>query len=197
MTRSDVLKANLEEWYESGLVAVVIGIEAMNSDSLRDVRKVLSVEQTASMLETLNRRGLVVTGTYMVGFERDTVESVARDFRELSRLRPDFIKLYVVTPYPQTPLWDQIEKDYGIDCSDWSKFNGKHLVWNHPRLSREDAQQILKRGYRLFNSEEHVVRFLSKIHQRLLKREGPLKTHAFFLSGIRDKVHGALGWPIA
>ncbi|MBZ5615784.1 MAG: radical SAM protein [Acidobacteriia bacterium] len=194
MTRSDILKANFDEWHDSGMMAVVIGIEAMNSDSLRDIRKVLSVEQTTSMLQMLHRRGVVATGTYMVGFERDTLESVSRDFQELSRLRPDFIKLYVVTPYPKTPLWDHIEKIYGIDCSDWSKFNGRYLVWNHPYLSRADAQRILVHGYRLFNSEEHVLRFVSKVHRRLVERGGPFAAHSFFFSGLRDKLHSRVGW---
>ncbi len=194
MTRSDVLQANFDEWYEGGLVAAVIGIETMNADSLKDVQKALSIEQTVRTMEILNRHGCVIIGTYMIGFEHDTVASVERDLRELRRLRPDFMKVYILTPFLQTPLWDQLERQYGIDCSDWAKFDGKHLVWNHPQLSPEDAQALLEQAYGLFNSEEHVLKFLGKIHGRLLEREGPMGAHSFFFSGIREKLHGGLGW---
>lgn len=192
MTRTDVLEASFDEWYESGLVGVVIGIEAMNPANLEDVHKKLSVEQTARILERLNRHGLAVTGTYMIGFDRDDVGSVTADLRALEQLRPDFLKIYVVTPYPQTPLWSEIEQRYGIDVSDWSRFDGKHLVWNHPRLSRQDAQELLALAYRTFNSEDHVHRFVSKLHQRLVERRGPLGAAAFFLAGLREKVHAGL-----
>ncbi|MBZ5615785.1 MAG: radical SAM protein [Acidobacteriia bacterium] len=191
-TRSDILEGRFDEWYESGMVGVNLGVESMDPDSLVDVRKALSIDQTIRTMEKVNRHDCVMIGSYMIGFERDTVSSVTRNLRELRRLRPDFMKVFVLTPFPKTLLWDHVERQYGIDCSDWSKFNAKHLVWNHPQLSEADAQALLSQAYRLFNSEDHVLRFVSKIHRRLMERGGPARTHSFFLSGLRDKLHGGI-----
>jgi hypothetical protein len=189
-TRADILEARFDEWYESGMVGVNLGIESMDPDALAEVGKAQTVAQTIRIVEKASRRGCVVIGGYMIGFERDTVASVTRDLQELRRLRPDFMKVFVLTPFPQTPLWDRLAGRYGIDCSDWSKFNAKHLVWNHPQLSEADAQMLLGKAYRWFNSGEHVLRFVSKVHHRLLEKRGLLAAHSFFLSGLRDKLHG-------
>jgi pyruvate-formate lyase-activating enzyme len=190
MTRSDILRKNLEEWHDSGLIGVVIGIESMNPATLLEIKKKLTVETTVDMLERLHSRNIVVTGTYIIGFEGDTIESVKRDFHELKKLKPDFMKIYIATPFPETPLWDEIQR-FGIDTSDWSKFDGKHLVWNHPRLSREDAQMLLEYGYDLFNSEAHVYRFISKVKTQLVNRDGgPGEFHSFLMSSIRNLLHG-------
>ncbi|HEX8706685.1 MAG TPA: radical SAM protein [Pyrinomonadaceae bacterium] len=189
MTRSDILGKNLDEWHDSGLIGVVIGIESMNPATLKEIKKKMTVETTIDMLERLHERNIIVTGTYIIGFEGDTVESVKRDFQELQKLKPDFMKIYIATPFPETPLWDDIQK-YGIDTSDWSKFDGKHLVWNHPHLSREDGQMLLEYGYEMFNSEAHVFRFMGKLRQQLVKKKGPRDAHSFFLSSFHNLLRG-------
>ncbi len=189
MTRSDILGKNLEEWHENGLIGVVIGIESMNPETLKKIQKKLTVETTIDMMERLHRRNIVITGTYIIGFEGDTIESVKRDFHELKKLKPDFMKIYIATPFPETPLWNEIQ-NFGINTSDWSKFDGKHLVWNHPQLSGEDAQMLLEYGYDLFNSEAHVFRFISKIKQQLLDRNGLDGLHTFVLSSLHNFLGG-------
>jgi len=193
MTRLDVLDKNLDEWHESGLVGVSIGIESVNPATLKDIQKRLTIETTMKVVERLHQRNLIVIGSYIIGFERDTVESVKRDFRELRRLKPDFMKIFVATPFPETALWAQIQRDYGIDTSDWSKFDSKHLVWNHPQLTREDAQMLVEYGCDLFNSEEHVLRVLSKLKHRLIGQKGPLGAHKFFLSSLSNRLHRKVG----
>ena len=189
MTRSDILGKNLEEWHDSGLVGAMIGIESMNPATLKEIQKKLTVETTIDMVERLHQKDVVVIGSYIIGFEGDTIESVKRDFQELHKLKPDFMKIFIATPFPETPLWNEIQS-FGIDTSDWSKFDGKHLVWNHPRLSRQDTQMLLEYGYALFNSEAHVFRFITKIKQRLLDRNGPGEVHTFILSSLRHLLHG-------
>ena len=193
ITRADILKKNFDEWYESGLVGVSIGIESMNPDILKDVKKQETLEDTMEVLELLNSHNCFIVGGYMIGFEQETKESIKDSFRQLSRLKPDFLKIFVATPFPQTELWDTIQQDYGIDTSDWSKFDLKHLVWNHPSLTEEDIHMLLDYGHDLFNSEEHVFRFIRKLKHRLKKQKGHLATHQFFLSSFKNRLHSEVG----
>ena len=192
-TRLDILGKNLDEWHENGMVAVSTGIESMNPTTLEDIQKRLTIETATEVINRLHRRNIAVIGSYIIGFEGDTVESVKRDFRRLRRLKPDFMKLFVATPFPESVLWAQIQQEYGIDTSDWSKFDAKHLVWNHPQLTREDVQTLLEYGYDLFNSEQHVLNILSKIKHRLIEHRGPLGAHRFFLASANNRLHGETG----
>jgi len=193
MARTDILKKNFDFWYENGMVGVLIGIESMNPEILKDTRKQVTIDETIEVLELLNRHNCFIIGSYIIGFEPDTVESIKRDFRQLRRLKADFMIILVATPFPETELWTQIQQNYGIDTSDWSKFDKKHLVWNHPRLTSEDIQMLLEYGYDLFNSEEHVLKLLSKLKKRLIAQKGHLAAHQFFLSSGKNRLHGEVG----
>ena len=98
------------------------------------------------------------------------------------------MKVFIATPLPQTTLWDQIQQNYGIDTSDWSKFDGKHLIWNHPHLTCEDARALLEYGYDLFNSEEYVLRFIKKPTHRIIGQRGLPGIHNFLLSSVHTRL---------
>lgn len=188
--RADSLAKHLDEWHENGLVTVQFGIESMNPANLNAIRKGETIEVELEMLERLNDHNCITIASYMIGFEQDTVEGVERNLRRLRRLNPDFLKLFVLTPYPHTPLWEEIRRKYGIDTSDWSKFDGKHLVWNHPRLTSKDIQSLMNFGYNLFNSEEYVIKFITKLRRRVFDRKGLHGVHDVLLSTIVNRVHG-------
>ncbi len=203
MTRGDILKRNFDEWYENGLFGANIGIESMGPGTLEDIHTRERIESALEALELLNRHNCCAIGAYFIGFEQETVDSVKCDFQQIRQSKPDFMNLFILTPGPQTPLWAQIQQDYeaegvgnashAIDTSDWSKFNGKHLVWNHPQLTSDDAQALLEYGYDLFNSQEYVLKIVNKITHSLLDKKGPLGTHQFFLSSLHNRLHGGVG----
>ncbi len=189
MTRADVLKKNFDEWYENGLSGAKIGIESLDPETLKDIRKREEKEDYMEVLELLNSHNCFSIGTYMIGFEQDTVDSVKNYFQQISELKPDFMNLFIVTPYHQTTLWDQIQQKYEIDTSDWSKFDGKHLVWNHPQLAPEDAQMLLEYGYDLFNSEGMVFRMLTKLAHHRKDQMGISGVHNLLLSSLHNRFH--------
>ena len=190
MTRSNLLIKNVGDWHENGMVSAFFGIESLNPDTLRDIKKKQSTDLIRETLEALNRHNIVTVGSYIIGFPADSVESIKRDFQQLQQLKPDFMKIFVATPYPNTPLWDEADRGYGIDTSDWSKFDGKHLVWKHPRLTDDDTGRLLKYGYGLFNSEEYVLKFSKKRILNAWQQKGPRGLHQLLLSSFHARHHG-------
>src|SRR6266496_270862 len=189
LTRADILKKNLEEWLSNGLIGVFIGIENVNPEILVDVQKRERIEEISEVVALLNRRDCFVIGGYIVGFEHDTVESVKRDLRLLRQIEPDMLALSILTPYPRTPQWTQLHQDYGIDTSDWSRFDQTHLVWNHPRLSHEDARKLVQYGYDLF--EDYSAQFVHKFVSRFTEQRSFADLHSLVLSSVRNRLHGA------
>ena len=188
LTRADILKKNLEEWLSNGLIGVFIGIENVNPDVLVDVKKREKIDEISKVVALLNRRDCFVIGGYIVGFENDTVESVKRDLRLLRQIQPDMLALSILTPYPRTPQWTQLQRDHGIDTSDWSKFDQTDLVWNHPRLSREDARMLVQYGYDLF--EDFPTKFIHKFVSRFREQRSFQELHSLILSSVRNRLHG-------
>src|SRR5262249_19681929 len=50
--------------------------------------------------------------------------------------------------HPQTEMWRELESNYGIFEEDWSRFDTKHLVWNHPHCRPGMLESLLEQGFR-------------------------------------------------
>jgi len=190
MTRVDVLKTNFDEWLECGMIGAFVGLESLNAEILKDIKKRVKIEDAIKVIKLLHQNDCLVLCGYMIGFEPETRESVAENFRELRELAPDVTGIYVATPYPDTELWDETERKYGIDTSDWSKFDRKSIVWKHPNMSQEDIDWLLTYGNDLLNSPKHVFSFVKKLNHRILQQKGLPGLLQFVGSALTNRLGG-------
>jgi hypothetical protein len=69
----------------------------------------------------------------------------------------------IVTPYPRTPLTEEIRRRYGIRDEDLSRYNSRNLVWNHPRLAPEELTEIQQWANRQLHDSRRALRTLEKV----------------------------------
>jgi radical SAM superfamily enzyme YgiQ (UPF0313 family) len=111
-------------------------------------RILLTTQAAFELAERLNHAGLYAQGYYIIGLPSETPESVAADLETLASLKLDVTQITIVTPHPQTEMWRDLESNYGIHEKDWSKFDTKHLVWNHPNFAPGVLESLLEQGFR-------------------------------------------------
>ncbi len=152
MARADYLRDKIDEWAEmrlkngkrmSGFGGAAIGIENIHQEQLDDIKKKEGTEDILDTVRKLRKNGLGTVGYYMIGFESDTRESLKEDIPQLAALKLDITQICVLTPLPQTPLYNEIVEKYGIWDHDYHHYDGKHLVWNHPHIKPEEIEGIL------------------------------------------------------
>ena len=129
---------------------------------LEKINKKAEAEETIQIILDLHRRHIGVIGYYMIGFDIETPSSIKQDLKRLAEIKLDATQLCIITPLPQTPLWDEIEEKYGIFEKDYRKYNAKHLVWNHPEISPNEMQELLYYGFDIVNPRRSVFRRLEK-----------------------------------
>jgi len=165
MTTIRILLENWEDWTERGMVGAVIGVESLNQENLDFLKKGHSVREVYELAQRVKEKkesGIPpelrfhkfphLLAFYMLGFENETVKGIKESVRKLKELPFLFTQLFVLTPIPGTELWDYIGEKYGIFESDLHKYDGKHLVWNHPHLLPEEVERLVKWGMRELNS---------------------------------------------
>ncbi len=184
MTRVDILDKNLEEWYERGFSGTLIGVESLKQDSLDNVGKDIEVAQTLNLLERLYEKNAFVIAYYILGFEEDTVKSMKESIKKLSQHEIDFIQLTVLTPFPKTPLWREIEEEYGIIANDWSKWDTKHLVWNHPNVDPDEMREVLEWGFKNAYSPLKFLKSPVKYYNRHKYKWNHFRTQTKMLKDI-------------
>ncbi len=177
MIRADLLGEKLEEWRKLGMRGALFGIESFDQRVLDDLEKRERVETVKEVIRKIRLswnspgRGIGGIGYYMIGHEEETRESIRAALKELKGLNPGFVQLCILTPLPSTPLWEHLDREYGIFEKDWHKFDCKHLVWNHPHLSPPEMEGLLSWGMRMINSS-HLLRYLLHRLPEYLKDTG-------------------------
>ncbi len=122
----------------------MIGIEGLRQEQVDSVSKNIDVDRTVDVLRRLQEKHAFIIGNYMIGFETDTEEDIKKYISILSDFSIDITQICILTPFPKTPLWDHIKSNYGLIENEWSKWDTKHLVWNHPNISQQKMHDLLR-----------------------------------------------------
>jgi radical SAM superfamily enzyme YgiQ (UPF0313 family) len=161
-SRVDLLLRNFNDWQSCGMEGALFGIESFHQDILKQMHKSENVQAAFELAERLNRAGLYAQGYYIFGLPPETPGSIAEDLRTLASLKLDATQITIVTPHPQTEMWHELDSGYGIFEKDWSKFDTKHLVWNHPHCASGVLESLLEQGFHSCYGNDWLVRTTKK-----------------------------------
>jgi radical SAM superfamily enzyme YgiQ (UPF0313 family) len=121
---------------EAGCRVMLIGIESVLEENRYGFRR--KGEQASDLSDAIRRiqdHGIRVFASFMFGLDHDD-ESVFEktiDFIERNRIFLSYFN--TVTPYPGTPLYDQLQSEGRILSRDWSRYNGFDVVIKPRRMS--------------------------------------------------------------
>lgn len=110
---------------EANFIAVFVGIESPNEESLRQAKKFQNVRQGGTILEKVHRiqeAGLDVWCGMILGFDNDdeTIFAAQREFLTNARIATAMIgMLYAI---PKTPLHDRLAAEGRLDPADEPEF---------------------------------------------------------------------------
>jgi radical SAM superfamily enzyme YgiQ (UPF0313 family) len=105
---------------EANFLYVFIGIESPSEVSLREARKFQNLRQDSfDQIRTIQRRGLWVTGGFIVGFDSDDERIFARQTEFIERSAIPWAMTGVLQAPPTTALYDRLQREGRIqDDSD-------------------------------------------------------------------------------
>lgn len=161
-SRVDLLLRNFDDWRRCGMEGALFGIESFHQEILKQMHKNEKAQSAFELTERLDRAGMYAHGYYIIGLPPETPESIAADLKTLASLKLDVTQITIVTPHPQTEMWHELDSGYGIFEKDWSKFDTKHLVWNHPHCGSGVLESLLEQGFEGCYGKEWLVRTSKK-----------------------------------
>jgi radical SAM superfamily enzyme YgiQ (UPF0313 family) len=156
LTRADRIVGRVSQLKKKGLHSAIIGVESLHDKNLKFVAKKENIQLIKEVIKELNAHQCFPDGTYMLGFPDDTAESIRADIDTLATWDFFLIQFTILTPYPGTPLWQQLG-DKVID-SDWSHYDSYHLVWDHPHISPSRMRELLYYALKRINRPANYLR---------------------------------------
>jgi radical SAM superfamily enzyme YgiQ (UPF0313 family) len=128
----------------AGCTGVFIGFETLTDENLVRARKrAPRAEDYARRVGILRDYGIQVNGSFVVGFDGDRKDTFVEmaDWIESNRL--ECATFHILTPYPGTPLFRQLEAEGRLLHRDWEKYDTAHVVFRPKHLTPEE----LRLGY--------------------------------------------------
>ncbi len=136
--------ALVREMALAGCTGVFIGFESLSDQNLADSRKrTPRTDEYARRVRLLHEHGIQVNGSFVLGFDHDRPDVFVdlADWVESNRL--ECATFHILTPYPGTPLFRQMECEGRLLTRDWSLYDTAHVVYQ----PRHMAPEHLALGY--------------------------------------------------
>jgi radical SAM superfamily enzyme YgiQ (UPF0313 family) len=133
----------MELMVEANIVAVFIGIESPNEESLRETKKYQNVRAGGTMLEKVHRiqdAGMEVWCGMIIGFDHDDETIFEAQRRFIQQAHIAFSMTGMLTAIAKTPLYDRLAEEGRLDLADQPEF-GTNVI--PLKISREQ----LRDGY--------------------------------------------------
>lgn len=129
----------IREMAISGCNGVFIGFESLTDSNLEHARKrTPKSEDYSRRIRILHEHGIQVNGSFVVGFDGDTKESFPRLADWIEENRMECATFHILTPYPGTPLFRQMEAEGRLLHRNWDLYDTAHVVFHPRQMSPEE-----------------------------------------------------------
>jgi anaerobic magnesium-protoporphyrin IX monomethyl ester cyclase len=162
----DLLKA-------AGCYQVAFGIESGDDRVLKHIHKGITVSQIEKAVEMAAKAKLETFGFFLFGLSGETEESMNRTIDLARRLPLTIAKFGITTPYPGTPLYEQLDAQGRILNKNWKDYlihNDHKRIFIHADVSWEMIQKYYLKAYRefYFRPKQFYRQFFSSLRDGIL-----------------------------
>jgi radical SAM superfamily enzyme YgiQ (UPF0313 family) len=143
----------------AGCTGVFVGFESLTDENLADARKKTpKTADYARRTRLLHDNGIQVNGSFVLGFDHDRKDVFARTAEWVEENRLECATFHILTPYPATPLFKQMESAGRLLHRDWSLYDTAHAVFRPKHMSPEELEQGYEWIYRRLFSHASIWR---------------------------------------
>lgn len=133
--------ALVREMALAGCTGVFIGFESLSDDNLAASRKrTPRTEDYARRIQLFHDNGIQVNGSFVLGFDEDRRDCFVTLAQWIEANRLECATFHILTPYPGTPLFRQMERDGRLLHRDWSKYDTAHVVFRPRHMTPEELE---------------------------------------------------------
>jgi hypothetical protein len=154
----------IEKAARAGVTRVFIGLENINPANLIAAKKRQNkITEYRKMLLAWKHAGVITYAGYILGFPSDTPESIRVDIEIIKKELPlDILEFFCLTPLPGSEdhkvLWQQ-----GVAMDpDMNKYDLEHVVADHPKMTREQWNDIYRAAWDAYYTSEHQETILRR-----------------------------------
>lgn len=160
-------KAGCETW--------LIGFESINQESLLHIGKSINkVQDYSSGVKKISDYEMRIIGLFIFGFDTDTPDIFETTLNAIYEWDLDRAAFAVLTPFPGTELFNELEKEKRILTKDWGKYNLRNVVFQPKNFSVDQLfrgrNTVAKRFYSFSNCLRRSIQDKNLNFNRFIRR---------------------------
>ncbi len=131
--------ALIREMALAGCTGVFIGFETLSDENLTHAHKrTPKSADYARRVRILHEHGIQVNGSFVLGFDGDRKDVFAATAHWIEANRLECATFHILTPYPGTPLFRQMEAEGRLLHRNWDLYDTAHVVFRPKHLTPEE-----------------------------------------------------------
>ncbi len=143
----------------AGCFQMFLGVESFDCETLKAAHKHQNHPDRYREIVTLCRaNGIATTFSNILGFPRDTEQSILEHLAALREIGPEMASFYILAPIPGTEQYDEFRRADLITEPNLDRFDASALTWRHPSLDNAQLQELVFHCYREFFSAGDSIR---------------------------------------
>jgi len=143
----------LELAARSGCIGLAIGFESFCKESLKGAHKRFnSPDQYYEDIETIKSYGILVWGSFVLGFDEDDEANLEKTVWSAKRSKLDFACFNFLTPLPGTDVYEAFERDGRLTSKSWADYNMANLVFRPVRITEKVLEEKVRKAWLEFYS---------------------------------------------
>ena len=141
--------ALMELMARSGCKGLLLGLETVSQESLKDAQKRFNASVSyKKLIADLHRLGIAVQGCFVFGLDHDTLDVFNTTVEFAVDAGIDLPRFAVLTPFPGTPLHRRLEAEGRILTFNWELYDGQHVVFQPKNMSPKELIEGHERAWK-------------------------------------------------
>jgi radical SAM superfamily enzyme YgiQ (UPF0313 family) len=154
---------------KSGCRGLLIGFESISQSSQKFIHKgVNKVLEYGELMKKLHDAGILVQGCFAFGGDDEDTSVFERTVEMVLKTKIDLPRYSILTPFPQTEYYKQLESENRIVERDWALYDVEHCVYIPRKMTKEELEGGIEWAWR------ETYKFSS-----ILKRLAPFQNSPF------------------
>jgi radical SAM superfamily enzyme YgiQ (UPF0313 family) len=140
----------MKTMHNAGCIAVWLGVESGSEAILGAMNKRIKLSQTRQAYRTAHDVGLMTIANVVLGFPGETEQTARETIRFVQELNPEDVGFYIATPYPGTPMFEEVKKNGWLRVMDFDKYDTAGPTFETPWLSMKKLTELRYQAYKDF-----------------------------------------------
>lgn len=149
----------IEKAADAGLRSLFVGFETFSTDNLKQSNKKQNLQKDyETAVNRLHTHGIMINGSFVFGLDDDDENVFEHTVEWGVKNAITTATFHILTPYPGTKLFSDMEKAGRILTRNWDLYDTRHVVYQTKKISPAKLEAGYWQSYDKFYSWHNIFR---------------------------------------